>query len=221
MAEFASSFTHAYQPSPGGIVKNEDVNLSNFFRRDIKDKINSAIREVQKQLSVSKKKITPGKPKPEDYQGPPAPGTTTAPPTPTGSNGNLAPSQLKQVGVISNVDEYYPKSQKPNGSYWYSIGWGRAKAMLLISAADQFLAAAAQAKKEGITIPITSAYRSYEHQLAVIRNPSSYTPAAAGTSSHGDGIGLDIQDGTPGYNWMQKNGPKYGWHYQALPGARL
>jgi len=91
-------------------------------------------------IALGKKKITTGKPKP-DFQGPPAPGTTTAPPTPTGSNGNLAPSQLKQVGVISNVDEYYPKSQKPNGSYWYSIGWGRAKAMLLISAADQFLAA--------------------------------------------------------------------------------
>lgn len=122
----------------------------------------------------------------------------------TGENGRLKPSQLTKVGTLHGTVSY---------NDWYGNG-----AYLRHEPARAFLAAKAQAQKEGVTILITSAYRSLEHQAAVARDPNSYTPAAPGRSPHGEGIALDIQTGTRGYNWFVRNGPTYGWNYMALPG---
>jgi hypothetical protein len=128
--------------------------------------------------------------------------STTAPLT--GENGRLKPEQLKQVGVLYGGADYQD---------WYGNN-----AMLLKAGncADAFLAAKAQAAKEGVTILITSAYRSLAHQTAI---QGKYNVVAApGQSRHGEGTALDIQDGTRGWDWFVKNGPAYGWFYMKIPG---
>ena len=120
----------------------------------------------------------------------------------TGENGRLKPSQLTRVGTLIGGVDYQD---------WYGNG-----AYLRNDAAAAFLAAKEQAKKEGISIPITSAYRSLEHQKAI---QGKYAVVAApGTSRHGEGTALDIQTGTAGYSWFVQNGPTYGWRYMAIPG---
>jgi hypothetical protein len=118
------------------------------------------------------------------------------------SNGRLRKSQLKSAGTL----------------YGSKDSWGGNTVYLLPAAADAFIRAKNAAAKEGITILVTSAYRDYAHQARVAADPSSYTPAAPGTSRHGYGIALDIQTGTPGYSWFVRNGPSYGWYYMAFPG---
>ena len=39
-----------------------------------------------------------------------------------------------------------------------------------------------------------------------------------GVSDHGDGIALDIQDGTNGHSWLVKNGAKFGWIWPQIEG---
>lgn len=120
----------------------------------------------------------------------------------TGENGRLKPSQLTRVGTLIGGVDYKD---------WYGNG-----AYLRNDAAAAFLAAKEQARKEGINIPITSAYRSLEHQRAI---QGKYAVVAApGTSRHGEGTALDIQTGTAGYSWFVQNGPTYGWRYMAIPG---
>jgi len=129
-------------------------------------------------------------------------GTVTALSTPlTGENGKLKPSQLTRIGTLHGTVDYQD---------WYGNG-----AYLKHEAARAFLAAKAQAQKEGIQILVTSAYRSLAHQQALQGKYAVVAPP--GTSRHGEGTALDIQTGTRGYDWFVKNGPNYGWHYMAIP----
>jgi len=118
------------------------------------------------------------------------------------SNGRLRKDQLKSAGTLHGSNDSF------GGNTIY----------LLPPAADAFIKARSAASKDRIQILVTSAYRSYEHQERVAKDPSSYTPAKPGTSRHGLGIALDIQDRTSGYNWFVKNGPSYGWYFMSLPG---
>ena len=125
-----------------------------------------------------------------------------AAPPPAGSNGNLKKSQLTRVGTLVGGVDY---------NDWYGNG-----AYLENQAAKWFIKAKNEAKKEGVTLPITSAYRSFKHQQALV---GKYPVVAApGTSAHGFGRALDIQTGTKGYKWFKENGPKFGWYYAAIPG---
>ena len=110
---------------------------------------------------------------------------------PTGSNGKLDPSKLITV----------------QGSY-----------QLRNDAAQAFINAAAAAKKSGVNLSLSSAYRSYEKQAALYANRASnpYPVAAPGTSNHGYGIAVDIPEGTPGHTWMRTYGRQFGW--KNLPG---
>lgn len=120
----------------------------------------------------------------------------------TGENGRLKPSQLTRVGTLADTPDY---------NDWYGNG-----AYLRHDAARQFLRAKADANKQGITLVITSAYRSLEHQRAL---QGIYSVVAApGTSQHGEGRALDIRPSTKGWNWFVANGPNYGWYYAAIPG---
>lgn len=120
----------------------------------------------------------------------------------TGENGRLKPSQLTKVGTLADTPDY---------NDWYGNG-----AYLRHDAARQFLKAKSDANKQGITLIITSAYRSLEHQRAL---QGIYSVVAApGTSQHGEGRALDIRPSTKGWNWFVANGPNYGWYYAAIPG---
>lgn len=110
---------------------------------------------------------------------------------PSGTNGRLSPNQLTTV----------------QGGY-----------QLRSDAAQAFQNASASARKKGINLSLSSAYRSYEKQAALYANRASnpYPVAAPGTSNHGYGISIDIPEGTPGHNWMIANGRQFGW--KNLPG---
>jgi len=110
---------------------------------------------------------------------------------PTGANGRLSPGQLTAV----------------QGGY-----------QLRSDAAQAFQNASAAARKSGVNITLSSAYRSYEKQAALYANRANnpYPVAAPGTSNHGYGIAVDVPEGTPGHNWMIANGRQFGW--KNLPG---
>ena len=112
-------------------------------------------------------------------------------------NGFLTSADLMKVNSLAYAPDY---------SDWYGNS-----AMLNPSAAKSFMAAQ---QAYGKNIPINSAYRSYKHQQAV----SGPVKAAPGHSRHGLGLAIDLQPGTAAYNWMRKNGSKYGWYYAAIPG---
>ncbi|MCC2316980.1 M15 family metallopeptidase [Cellulomonas chengniuliangii] len=68
---------------------------------------------------------------------------------------------------------------------------------------------------EGIAMDLT--YRSYEDQVAM-KEAFGALAARPGTSSHGLGTALDVQEwpdvygfGTARYEWLVANGPSYGW----------
>ncbi|NDB83048.1 MAG: hypothetical protein EB127_09970, partial [Alphaproteobacteria bacterium] len=110
---------------------------------------------------------------------------------PTGANGKLDPSKLTTV----------------QGGY-----------QLRNDAAQAFQSASASAKKTGVSLALSSAYRSYEKQAALYANRANnpYPVAAPGTSNHGYGIAIDVPEGTPGHRWMIANGRQFGW--KNLPG---
>lgn len=119
----------------------------------------------------------------------------------TGQNGRLKQSQLTRVGQLS--------SSPTGGPYWYGNG-----AYLVHEAARWFMKAKQAAQKEGIYFTINSAYRSYEHQQALVGRYA--VVAAPGTSAHGWGTALDIEV-NDGWTWLKNNGPKYGWHWMQIP----
>lgn len=134
------------------------------------------------------------------------PGSSPSTPlvTPTQSrsgkgNGMLTPQDLIKVKNLSYAPDYRD---------WYG-----SSAMLNPIAGKAFLAAQQEYGKD---IPINSAYRSVKHQQAI---QGSYgVVAKPGTSRHGLGLALDLEPNTPAYNWLKKNGPKFGWFYAAIPG---
>jgi rare lipoprotein A (peptidoglycan hydrolase) len=194
----------------GGMKKEEETDLTKFFRNDIRNKITSSIRDVQKQLALGKKKpaTKPGQPPyiPGPGPGPGGGGGGGGPRLPnTGKNGRYTKSELTYIGKMNPAEL---KVQFKND--WY----GR-DVYLRPDAAAAFKAAQKEAGSK-IGWIINSGYRSLEHQQALI--DAGYPAAPLGTSDHGDGIALDIQDGTNGHNWLVKNGAKFGWRWPAIKG---
>ncbi|WP_052366712.1 SH3 domain-containing protein [Paraoerskovia marina] len=75
----------------------------------------------------------------------------------------------------------------------------------------------------GSNIPVDDGYRTYAQQVDV-REEYGYWAAVPGTSNHGWGAAIDLPDyrfhgatgarytfGATRYEWLKKNGPKYGW----------
>ena len=73
----------------------------------------------------------------------------------------------------------------------------------------------------GVPLDLDLTYRSYEDQVAM-KAAFGGLAAAPGTSSHGLGTALDVQEwagtygfGTARYDWLVANGPAYGWYAPA------
>lgn len=68
----------------------------------------------------------------------------------------------------------------------------------------------------GVDLPLNSAYRSFDEQVAVY-NPSNPNPLAAppGCSNHGLGTAIDIdgisEKGSARFAWLEANAGTYGW----------
>jgi len=141
---------------------------------------------------------------------PTKPRTGPAPALTSKANAPSKPQSGKGNGYLTSSDLIKIKSlaMKPDYKDWYGNN-----AFLNPAAGKAFLEAQ---KAYGKDIPINSAYRSYAHQTAIQGTGAS--PAAPGYSMHGLGLGLDLQDNTPYFKWMQQNGPKFGWYWANVKG---
>jgi hypothetical protein len=131
--------------------------------------------------------------------------TSTAAATPVydGSNGRIDPSLLCDIPFLSGHQ------------------------VLCRALPDLVAFSDAYRAQFGIPLPIDpwpeSCYRSYDQQVATFARYGSPRAAIPGTSNHGWGKAIDIDDavgadgnplygfGTPGYIWMVANGPRFGW----------
>lgn len=122
-------------------------------------------------------------------------------------NGVLQPEDLTFVGDLRNPTPW----NKAHGEKPWYFG----KAYLQPQAAGAFKTMDdAYFKETGKHININSAYRSREQQAAF---DGKYSVAAQpGKSRHGLGLALDVQPGTPEFNWMKAHGSKYGWNWMNI-----
>lgn len=169
------------------------------------------------------KSYTPSTEDESDSDNPPVITTNvgvTAPPKPPGStkgesNGRLDTKKLARI----------------NSTY----GSG----MLHIEAANQYDKMLAQAIKEGVEWRVSSTYRDIAGQIACYEKYGSGSAAKPGSSPHGWGLAMDFgeicgiqqkkanelgvgranpsaakytRNRSKTYNWLAKNGPKYGWY---------
>lgn len=81
-------------------------------------------------------------------------------------------------------------------------------------AAQAYQAMRAEAVKAGVTLSVTSGYRSYDEQAAVKAQKGAMA-AAPGSSNHGWGMAGDLDagggPGTKVYDWLAANGSRFGW----------
>jgi hypothetical protein len=91
----------------------------------------------------------------------------------------------------------------------------------------------AAARADGVRLIIRDGYRSYAEQVAVAKRHGLFQhggrAAIPGTSPHGSGTALDIDDGL-GYRWLLRNAPRFGfdatvpgepWHWEIRRPAPL
>ncbi len=141
----------------------------------------------------------------------------TAPPKPPGTKGK---NGRLDTNKLSAIDASY--------------GGG----ILHIEAAKMYNKLIAKAKKDKIVWRVSSTYRDYAGQLACYRKYGAGSAAKPGSSPHGWGVAMDfgeicgiqeakakklgVNRASPAaakyarnksktYNWLSKNGPKYGW----------
>jgi LAS superfamily LD-carboxypeptidase LdcB len=75
------------------------------------------------------------------------------------------------------------------------------------------------AKSVGGPVCVTDSYRSYAAQVDVYHRKPGLA-AVPGTSEHGWGLAVDLCGGvqtygTPAFNWMKANAPRFGFHHPA------
>jgi len=82
---------------------------------------------------------------------------------------------------------------------------------LRADAARAYLDMKRAAATEGVSITLTSAWRSYQEQKYLYdnQNKPGFNPAAApGTSKHEFGLAIDVASGIP---WVTRHGSRFGW----------
>ncbi|MBT0993111.1 M15 family metallopeptidase [Cellulomonas sp. DKR-3] len=94
-------------------------------------------------------------------------------------------------------------------------------------AADGLSQLLAAARRDGVSIGINDAYRSYDEQVDMVRRKGLYSQgglaAEPGTSQHGWGLAADLQLDGRATAWMQANAERFGfertlsrepWHWE-------
>jgi LAS superfamily LD-carboxypeptidase LdcB len=98
--------------------------------------------------------------------------------------------------------------------------WGAPGHRLRTDASKAFNAMSKyHAKSVGGPVCVTDSYRSYAAQVDVYHRKPGLA-AVPGTSEHGWGLAVDLCGGvqtygTPAFNWMKANGPRFGFHHPA------
>lgn len=82
-------------------------------------------------------------------------------------------------------------------------------------AARAFQAMMAAAAQDGVTIGVSSSYRSYEDQVRMVERYGLYSQggraAAPGTSNHGWGLSVDLRLDSQAQAWMRANAQRFGF----------
>jgi LAS superfamily LD-carboxypeptidase LdcB len=151
-------------------------------------------------------------------------------PAPAATAGRMT---TKRVGQGIHIIGSLPGSQRKDGGG------------LNPQAKAAFAAMTAAAASQGITLRVSSSYRSFEHQKRLFdrSDKSGHWVAAPGHSEHQTGLAFDVgtkgysggKSGnfgrSPAYRWLQENGYRYGfvqsmswepwhWHYDPLAVAK-
>jgi len=150
-------------------------------------------------------------------------------------------SVITNLGVDENLHETARgyEGGKPFPLYVSPIhqkGADGAPLFLSAAAADKFRDMTAAAARDGFYLKVTSAYRTYRHQLRLKRKKGNFA-ARPGWSTHQQGSSIDICGTTRTINgkkrrtilywWMVRNGKKFGfyndvdgelWHWTYVDG---
>jgi LAS superfamily LD-carboxypeptidase LdcB len=137
-----------------------------------------------------------------------------------------AASQLNSDGVPTSLAGY-GNGRIPESSLAPLTG---SSERMWAPAAQHLNELMADAKKAGVSISVTDAYRSYDDQVAIAKEKGLYTQgglaAAPGTSEHGWGLAVDLGLDATSQAWMKQHAKEYGfvdnvpresWHWQFAP----
>ncbi len=135
----------------------------------------------------------------------------------------------KDMYTLVNKFYYLAENYIPDELVDVTGIYARDKAQLKKIAFENFVKMADDAKKDGLTIKVTTGYRSYNFQSILynnyvkidgVKNADTYS-ARPGYSEHQLGYSVDITnknnvsfdefENTDEYNWLQKNAYKYGF----------
>ena len=186
---------------------NTGEGLTKSLNNLIQQKVDQAIKEVQKQMM-------PGRF--SEGGTPPRPGTTPPGTTPPGTTPpGTTPPGTTPTGEGLNKPDLNGKSGYQGSTNVVDIGLKDYKGRSI-----RLNPNAAKAFKQMIadgmpfkSSEVTSVYRDEAEYLRLVRE--GYNPES--NSSHNYGEGADIQGGMN--QWIKKNGQKYGWYYIDYPGT--
>jgi LAS superfamily LD-carboxypeptidase LdcB len=146
----------------------------------------------------------------------------------TGTSLATAASQLNSDGVPTSLAGY-GNGRIPEASLAPLTG---SSERMWAPAAQHLNELMADAKKAGVSISVTDAYRSYDDQVAVANSKGLYTQgglaAAPGTSEHGWGLAVDLGLDATSQAWMKQHAKEYGfvdnvpreaWHWEFAPAS--
>jgi zinc D-Ala-D-Ala carboxypeptidase len=144
----------------------------------------------------------------------------------TGTSLATAASQLNAKGVPTTLAGY-GNGRIPESALAPLTG---SSERMWAPAAQHLNDLLADAKKAGVSISITDAYRSYDDQVAIAKEKGLYTQgglaAQPGTSEHGWGLAVDLGLDPTSQAWMRQHAKEYGfidnvprepWHWQFAP----
>ena len=135
---------------------------------------------------------------------------------------------LNKITILVNKYNYLKEDYIPDNLESINLDYARSGMQLVKEAKDSYEAMAKEAKKENLTLVAMSSYRSYEYQEKLYNNyvkidgvekADTYS-SRPGFSEHQTGLSVDIYDGkgnyeefdkTKEFEWLQKNGYKYGF----------
>jgi len=137
-------------------------------------------------------------------------------------------NNLNQIIILVNKYIYLPNDYIPNNLTVINSEFTSSTRQLVFEAKEAFEKMATEAKKQGYTIRVISAYRSYDYQKGLYDNyvekdgqelADTYS-ARPGHSEHQTGLVIDIDNGKVDYNnfenteefkWMENNAHNYGF----------
>lgn len=213
--------------NPNELPKNKEE-LEKIYSGSLKVLDSQTCKECAQCIDATSQKPTTATPPtpPVDAFVPP-PGLCSDATGPTGRQSYKAPPDFTSYQNANiPLDKLVGVEKGGKSRYTYNGvgGWY----LLHPEAAEQYNKLKEFAKSRGVKFTLTSAYRDFAHQQEL---GSSATVAGAGTSPHGWGGAIDIQElyravggsGSPDrnktarqsnalYKWMAANAPKFGWY---------